>query len=232
MVLSSLALFLARLAAGYALVLAAFGPKVTQGSWPRVSLFVVAFVALAAIAAKAPLLPCAALVAAALLVERARTFGVPVLRSTLVPALPAAWLLWAADGTRLYGAAGGIAAGGTLAAMLLGHSYLTARGLSFDPFRWMARTLLGVLLLRALVAGLLVMRWWPDARIELFDQVMLLLRGLLGLAMPLVFGWMALQCVKLRSNQSATGILYAMTALVGAGEMIAAYLTVAEGIPA
>jgi hypothetical protein len=232
MVLASLGLFLARTAAGYALVLAAFGPKVTQGSWPRVSLYTIAFLAACAIPSAAPLWPSVALAATALLVERARAFGVRGLRSTLAAAIPAAWLLWEADGTRLYGVAGGVAAGGTLGAMLLGHSYLTARGLSFDPLRWMARLLLGVLAARAAVAALLVARWWPQGRVDVADQAFLLARGAFGLALPLVFGWMALQCAKLRSNQSATGILYAMTALVGAGEMIAAFLTVSAGIPA
>jgi hypothetical protein len=44
---------------------------------------------------------------------------------------------------------------------------------------------------------------------------------------------MVIQCVRIESNQSATGILYAMTVLVGVfGELIAVYLRLTRGIAA
>jgi hypothetical protein len=65
------------------------------------------------------------------------------------------------------------------------------------------------------------------------DWVFLGLRVGLGLLVPLLLGWMVIECVRIESNQSATGILYAMTVLVAVfGELVAVYLSLARGIPA
>ena len=119
--------------------------------------------------------------------------------------------------------------GGTLGAMLLGHSYLTVRQLGFGPLRRMAYLLFAVLILRALS----VAPAFLGPRLEMMDYIYLMLRCGLGLFVPLVLGWMVIQCVKIESNQSATGILYAMTVLVGVfGELIAVYLRLTRGIAA
>lgn len=224
-----LAVFLARLAGGYALAVGIFGPQVTKGSWRSVSLFVIAGLAAFAWAAGAPALPCAAAGLGALLVQRAIAYRLPVLSSTIWMA-PLGVLLVAATEWRpgLSAFPSAIAAGCTVGAMLLGHSYLTARGLSFAPFRRMTWLLFGVLLLRALsVAPAFFVK---DLGMDL---VFLSLRAGLGLLVPLLLGWMVIQCVKIESNQSATGILYAMTVLVCFfGEMIAVYLQLARGIEA
>ncbi|MGH7163667.1 MAG: hypothetical protein ACREID_09290 [Planctomycetota bacterium] len=226
-----LALFLARTAGGYALCLGLVGPRVTQGSWPRVSFFVLAGLAALAIPCGAPPAACGACAGSALLLERARTFGVPGLRSPIWILPFGLWLLaapeWPTPGADAL--AGGLASGGTVATMLLGHSYLTARGLSFAPFQTMAWVLLAVLGARA---ALFVPLLWTGG-LQLMDWVFLSMRGALGIVLPLAGAWMVVQCVKIRSNQSATGILYAMTVLVGVfGELIAAYLKVARGIAA
>ena len=44
------------------------------------------------------------------------------------------------------------------------------------------------------------------------------------------FGWMAWQCAKIESNQSATGILYAVTALIFMGELTAIFLHETRGM--
>ncbi|MEE8106319.1 MAG: hypothetical protein V3T86_12360 [Planctomycetota bacterium] len=227
-----LALFLARVVSGYAICLALIGPRITAGSWPRVSLFVIAGLSFAAFAAGAHWM---SLVVAglALLMERARTFSVPVLSSTWWM-LPAGLGLWAAHEItyaggwppNVAGLAGGIAAGGTLGTMLLGHSYLTARGLSFKPLQFMAKLLFVLLIARALHVGIVL----SMAERLGGDWIYISARIAFGLFLPLVFGWMVLQCVKIESNQSATGILYAMTALVGCGELIAAFLQVESGL--
>jgi len=89
-----LALFLARVVSGYAICLALVGPRVTSGTWPRVSLFVIAGLAFAAFAAGAHWM---SLVVGglALLIERARTFSLPVLSNTWWM-LPAGLGFWAA----------------------------------------------------------------------------------------------------------------------------------------
>jgi hypothetical protein len=226
----ALAVFLARMAGGYAIVLGLFGVSVDKGSWRDVSLFVIAGLSALALAAGAPWIPCAATGVGALVLQRAIAYRLPGLSSTLwlapVGALLIAWTEWPPPWTAFPGA---IAAGGTAGAMLLGHSYLTARGLSFTPLKRMAYLLFGLLLLRTLS----VAPAFLGSHLQMMDWVFLSLRVGLGLMVPLLLAWMVIQCVKIESNQSATGILYAMTVLVCLfGELIAAYLSVARGIPA
>jgi hypothetical protein len=225
-----LAVFLARAAGGYAICLAILGPSVTKGSWRHVSLFVIAGLAAVAWVAGAPALPSAATAAGALLLQRAVAYDLKVASSMLWIAPLGGWLVAAAEWPPgLASFPSGIAAGGTLGAMLLGHSYLTARGLSFAPFRRMAWILFGILLLRTISV---VPAFFGDGLAPM-DWVFLSLRVALGLAVPLLLGWMVIECVRIESNQSATGILYAMTVLVGLfGELIAVYLSLARGIPA
>ena len=111
--------------------------------------------------------------------------------------------------------------------MLLGHSYLTARGLTFRPMKIMANVLFYLLILRTVQVGIAMLM---ADRLAAGDWIFLSARIAFGLLLPLVFGWMVIQCVKIESNQSATGILYAMTALLGAGELIAAFLTETNGL--
>jgi len=225
-----LAVFLSRMAGGYALCLGLMGPSVTKGSWRDVSLFVIAGLAGVAWAAGAPGIPCAITAVGALLVQRAIAYRLPVLSSTawLLPIGLAlvAWTEWPPLWSAFPSA---VAAGGTLGAMLLGHSYLTARGLSFAPLKRMAWLLFVILLLRAVS----VIPAFLAKDLQMMDWVFLSLRVGVGLLVPLLLGWMVIQCVRIESNQSATGILYAMTVLVCLfGELIAAYLTHARGIPA
>jgi hypothetical protein len=223
-----LAVFLSRMAGGYALCLAFFGPSVTKGSWRDVSLFVIfGLVALAGVAG-APWIPCAIAAGAALLVQRGIAYKLP-LASPLwlapVGALLITWTEWRPPWSAFPSA---IAAGGTLGAMLLGHSYLTARGLSFAPLKRMAWLLFLVLVLRTLS----VIPAFLGPNLAMMDWVFLSMRVALGLLVPLLLGWMVIACVRIESNQSATGILYAMTVLVCLfGELTAAYLSLA-GIPA
>lgn len=225
-----LAVFLTRMAGGYALCLVLVGPAVREGSWRRVSSFVIAGLCAVAIGAGAPWLPCVALGVAALLFERAHTFGLRVVSSPLWLAPFAVWAALANEWPPVYETIpSAIAIGGTLGAMLLGHSYLTARGLSFRPLARMAWILFVLLGLRAVSV---VPAWFGDG-IEWMDYVFLSLRCALGLVLPLAMAWMVIQCVRIESNQSATGILYAMTVLVGVfGELIAVYLRYARGIAA
>lgn len=225
-----LAVFLARMAGGYALCLGIFGPTVTKGSWRDVSLFVIAGLAALALAAGAPPLAAAATAVAALVAQRGIAYRVPLLSSTtwLAPIGVGliAWTEWPPPWSAFPSA---IAAGGTAGAMLLGHSYLTARGLSFAPLKRMAWLLFAILVLRTLS----VVPAFLARDLQMMDWVFLSLRVGLGLLVPLLLGWMVIQCVRIESNQSATGILYAMTVLVGVfGELIAVYLRYARGIAA
>jgi hypothetical protein len=130
--------------------------------------------------------------------------------------------------------------GGALSAMVLGHWYLVARKLSFTPLARVTRLLWAALLARMAVAGIFI--WAQGAAWErlversggtgfLIDPgVFLLARAIFGFAAPAAFGWMALQCVRIRSNQSATGILYVTLAFVLIGELIAVHFLVSRGL--
>ena len=223
-----LSVFLTRLIGGYAFCFGLIGPSVREGPWRRVSLFVVAGLSVVAFASGAPWLPCAAVAAAALVMERGHTFRIRGVGSPVWILPLGVWLAVANEDVGPDTAAGAIASGGTLAAMLLGHSYLIATRLSFTPLKRMAWLLFGILVVRAaLVAPLFF-----ETRLQMMDWVFLSLRAAFGLVLPLVFAWMVIQCAKIESNQSATGILYAMTALVFLGELTAVYLKLQGGFAA
>ena len=57
------------------------------------------------------------------------------------------------------------------------------------------------------------------------------LRVLVGLALPLVVAGMTWQCCRIRSLQSATGLLYVAVALVLAGEIASKLLLVLAAVP-
>ncbi|MEM8885484.1 MAG: hypothetical protein AAGD14_15575 [Planctomycetota bacterium] len=224
-----LPLFLTRTIGGYAICLGLFGPRVTEGSWRRVSLFVIAGLCAAAAFWGAPLLPVLATGITALLLERGLTFRVPVLNRIEWMAPLGAWVLFANEWPpSLATVPAAIASGGALGAMLLGHSYLTARKLSFKVFQHFTLLLLVILVVRAVTVVPVLF----DPSMVKMDWVYFSARVMFGLVLPLVFGWMAWQCAKIESNQSATGILYAMTALVFLGEMTAVYFWVTKEIAA
>ena len=226
--------FLTRLIGGYALCFGLIGPSVTEGSWRRVSLFTLAGLSLVALFASrgddCVMVACGVTAAAALVLERLHAFRIPVWSSPRWILPFGLWVLLANEwppGLDTFPSA--IVLGGTLGAMLLGHSYLTVKQLGFGPLRRMAWILFVVLILRVLS----VTPAFFGPRLEMMDYIYLMLRCGLGLFVPLVLGWMVIQCVRIESNQSATGILYAMTVLVGVfGELIAVYLRMTRGIAA
>ncbi len=219
-----LAIFLARMAGGYALCLGLVGHRVQEGSWRRVSLFVISGLTIVAWIAGAPMVPSLAMLGTALIIERAIAFETPVLKHVALLAPLGAWLIIATERPHAMlgydSALSAIAAGGTLGTMLLGHSYLTARKLSFTPLKWMSLLLLIVIGLRAVTVGIGLL----GTELVMGDMILLSMQGGFGLFLPLIFGWMVWQCARIESNQSATGILYAMTVGVFMGELIAVYL--------
>jgi len=225
-----LAHFVVRMAGGYAICLGLLGSLVKEGAWRHVSLFVIAGLCVIAWVAGAPWIACLVTGAAALLIQRAISFDIRIASSTLWMLPLGLWLLLATEWPpSLSTFPSALAIGGTLAGMLLGHSYLTARGLSFTPLKRMALLLFWILVVRALF----VVPVFFEPRLEMMDWVFLSMRIAAGLMLPLLLAWMVLQCVKIESNQSATGILYVMVVMVGVfGELIAVYLHLARGIPA
>jgi uncharacterized membrane protein YgdD (TMEM256/DUF423 family) len=118
--------------------------------------------------------------------------------------------------------------------MLLGHAYLTASKMTITPFRRLNGILAGVIMWRTLVAmgaTTLIHRLRPVEMLWGQYGLLILTRWLVGLVVPAIFVYMAHDCIKRRSTQSATGILYVAGVLVFIGELIALYLVRVTGLP-
>jgi hypothetical protein len=130
--------------------------------------------------------------------------------------------------------------GSSLTSMVLGHWYLVARKLSFTPLARIVGVFLVALVARTACDGVSVWaqadRWetivarsgWAGFIID--PGVFLIARAVFGLLAPMALGYMAWKCIGIRSNQSATGILYVTLAFVLIGEIIAAYFLTSQGL--
>jgi hypothetical protein len=112
--------------------------------------------------------------------------------------------------------------GAATSAMLMGHSYLIAPAMSLTPLNRLLGALGATLLVRIILACLGLF-WWTRLRAEgnLETEMLLWLgaRWIIGLIGPLVLGWMAWETARIRSTQSATGILYVVVILAFLGEL-------------
>jgi hypothetical protein len=110
--------------------------------------------------------------------------------------------------------------GSATTAMLMAHWYLIAPTLSLQPLLRLLAVLFIAVILRAFVAAAGL--WpWANTTIALDSVAWLWLgvRWLVGLAGPLVLGWMAWQAARIRATQSATGILYVVVIFIFLGEL-------------
>ena len=114
--------------------------------------------------------------------------------------------------------------GSTLTAMLLGHYYLTSPAMSIEPLRECVRFMAMGLGIRVGLAALILVFWWsgyvagvPVGRsISPFFLVIRWGMGFLGVGVATYLTW---ETVKIRSTQSATGILYVAMTLLLFGEL-------------
>jgi len=117
--------------------------------------------------------------------------------------------------------------GGYLMSMLLGHAYLTAGNeMTQQPFARVIGMLAILLVLRAALSA--AVGAWPYFHMDHSDEtmrrpqtwnmMMIAARYMVGILIPGIFTWMVYDCVKRRSNQSATGILYVAGVLIIIGE--------------
>lgn len=130
--------------------------------------------------------------------------------------------------------------GGSLMTMLLGHAYLASGAqMTQQPFLRLTRALMAVLVVRLVPATVLgawpwyVMTFGSETTAQRFpinELALVVGRFLAGLLVPIVLVWMAHQCVRIRSNQSATGILYVACTTILIGELLALTLTARTGV--
>lgn len=113
--------------------------------------------------------------------------------------------------------------GTVLDTMVLGHWYLVKKGMSFDYLNRMNLLFAAAVLLRAVVLGAEAICLNQIFRAATQDQLMFFLRIAVGVVAPAVLAWMTWRCIRLKSNQSATGILYVACVFVLIGEMVATW---------
>jgi len=125
--------------------------------------------------------------------------------------------------------------GGSMAAIVLGHWYLTTPKISERPLTLQCRLLLGGLIVQAL----LFVVWTTlggGVGQDAFDAftggnlLLVALRLIVTLLFPLVLCWMAWKTALTRSMESATGLLYINLAAVMAGTIGAAALYLSTGL--
>jgi hypothetical protein len=124
--------------------------------------------------------------------------------------------------------------GSALTAMLVGHSYLISPGMALTP---LLRTFFAgavAFLVRIAVIAWGLWRWTEIVpTYNLNNEVVLWLpvRWLVGVVAPIGFGLMAYLAARIRSTQSATGILYVVVVCEFLGELLSLLLTRQTGIP-
>jgi hypothetical protein len=123
--------------------------------------------------------------------------------------------------------------GASSVAMLLGHWYLVSPKLSIGYLKAGTIGLIVSLLIRSVLLLVVIL----SARLQLesirfFDVygIFFWQRVALGLLLTLVLSVLTYFCVKIRSTQSATGILYVVLVFCLIGEVIASYLFTKTGI--
>lgn len=124
--------------------------------------------------------------------------------------------------------------GFSVTAMLVGHSYLISPGLTIRPLMGQIIGLFVALLARTAVAATALWFWTGDHDITNVNNETVLwlpVRWLIGLLGPLIFGFMSFQTARIRSTQSATGILYVVVILTFLGELTSLLLMRNTGLP-
>lgn len=129
--------------------------------------------------------------------------------------------------------------GSITVAWLLGHAYLTATKMTIAPLRHVSRMLAWAVAARILFMLLSLLLAWQlqgdgDTTIWLRlgqSWLIVVLRVGVGLLFVAVFAYMVADCVRLRSTQSATGILYFGSVMAYVGELAGQQLLYELGWP-
>ncbi|HWB08143.1 MAG TPA: hypothetical protein VG826_02775 [Pirellulales bacterium] len=128
--------------------------------------------------------------------------------------------------------AGGLVLGVTMAAMLLGHWYLNAPGMSLAPLKRLVTCMVAALLVRGALAGAgLVLELGAAGAFDLSQWLFVAMRWLMGLVGGLIVAFMARQTLKIPNTQAATGILYVGVVFAFVGELTAQLLSRGKPFP-
>jgi protein NrfD len=131
--------------------------------------------------------------------------------------------------------------GGACTAMILGHWYLIIPSLQVTHLQSIVRVHIASMAARVVVVAVAVWfaiaTWQPDLGpsfrhyIMSVDGIFFWQRVLFGLAGPAVLSYLTWETAKIRSTQSATGILYVDFFTVVVGEVLAKYIVLATRVP-
>jgi protein NrfD len=133
--------------------------------------------------------------------------------------------------------------GGACTAMILGHWYLVLPSMDVSYLQRIVDVHISSLVARIVVVAAAVWfaiaSWRPEADagpsfrhyILSIDGIFFWQRVLFGLAGPAVLSYLTRETAKIRSTQSATGILYVDFFTVVVGEVLAKYIVLATRVP-
>lgn len=124
-------------------------------------------------------------------------------------------------------------------AMILGHYYLVVPKLTFEPLFYCLYIFWAVIFFKILSSLSIVFSIGKPYLEEgtllgdgyMYNWLFLSMRYLWGYAAPLILSFFTFRLCKLRSNQSATGVLYIVEFFVIVGELISVYLMAKHGLP-
>ncbi|HEV2984260.1 MAG TPA: hypothetical protein VGX46_07725 [Vicinamibacterales bacterium] len=131
--------------------------------------------------------------------------------------------------------------GGACTAMILGHWYLVIPSMQVSHLQSIVKVHIASLVVRVVVVGAAVLfataTWQPGLGpsfrhyITSIDGIFFWQRVLFGLAGPALLSYLTWETAKIRSTQSATGILYVDFFTVVVGEVLAKYILLATRVP-
>ncbi len=131
--------------------------------------------------------------------------------------------------------------GGACTAMILGHWYLILPSMAVSHLQSIVKLHMASMVVRVVVVVAAVLvgiaMWQPGlgpsfkAYILSLDGIFFWQRVLFGLAGPSLLSYLTWETAKIRSTQSATGILYVDFFTVVVGEVLAKYLLLATRVP-
>jgi hypothetical protein len=124
-------------------------------------------------------------------------------------------------------------------AMILGHYYLVVPKLSVEPLIYCLYIMWVVFFLKIISSLAIIFSIGQSYLVEgtalgdgyMYNWLFVSMRYLWGFVAPLILSFFTFKLCKLRSTQSATGVLYIVEFFVIVGELISVYLMAKHGLP-